>query len=172
MSLAQADLPRDPGALRAFAAALQAEMRCEIAARDAEIYAKTLHIEKLKAQLAVLRRARFGRSSEKLDAEIEQLELLIGDLEENKAEKQARTAKRGKLRRPAPVSWPAARGDAKSPAASLCLIIFHARLSSMNQPVPVHPVAARCSARSARMSGRCWNMCPPFSSGWSTSGRR
>jgi hypothetical protein len=28
-----------------------------------------------------LRRARFGRSSEKLDREIEQLELLIGDLE-------------------------------------------------------------------------------------------
>jgi transposase len=89
MSLAQADLPRDPGALRAFAATLQAEMRREIAARDAEIYAKTLHIEKLKIELAVLRRARFGRSSEKLDAEIEQLELLIGDLEENKAEKQA-----------------------------------------------------------------------------------
>ena len=33
-------------------------------------------------QLAVLRRARFGRSSEKLDRDIEQLELLIGELEE------------------------------------------------------------------------------------------
>jgi transposase len=76
--------------LRAFAAALQVEMRREIAARDAEIYAKTLHIEKLKAQLAVLRRARFGRSSEKLDAEIEQLELLIGDLEESQAESESR----------------------------------------------------------------------------------
>jgi transposase len=90
MSLAQADLPHDPSELRAFAAALQVEMRREIAARDAEIYAKTLHIEKLKAQLAVLRRARFGRSSEKLDAEIEQLELLIGDLEEGQAESEAR----------------------------------------------------------------------------------
>jgi hypothetical protein len=29
-----------------------------------------------------LRRARFGRSSDKLDRDIEQLELLIGDLEE------------------------------------------------------------------------------------------
>lgn len=90
MSLARADLPHDPGELRAFAVALQAEMRREIAARDAEIYAKTLHIEKLKAQLAVLRRAGFGRSSEKLDAEIEQLELLIGDLEESQAESEAR----------------------------------------------------------------------------------
>ena len=37
-------------------------------------------------QLAVLRRDRFGRSSEKLDHDIEQLELLIGDLEEGQAE--------------------------------------------------------------------------------------
>ncbi len=33
-------------------------------------------------QLAVLRRARFGRSSEKLDRDIDQLELLIGELED------------------------------------------------------------------------------------------
>lgn len=39
-----------------------------ISVRDAELYAKTLQIEHLKAQLAVLRRARFGRSSEKLDS--------------------------------------------------------------------------------------------------------
>src|SRR2546423_1823190 len=61
-----------------------------IAVRDAELYSKTLQIEHLKAQLAVLRRARFGRSSEKLDREIEQLELLIGDLEQEAAEAQAR----------------------------------------------------------------------------------
>src|SRR6476469_9559016 len=51
-------------------------------------HAKTLHIEKLKMQLAVLRRARFGRSSEKLDRDIEQLELLIGELEEEAAEEE------------------------------------------------------------------------------------
>ncbi|WP_420846294.1 IS66 family transposase zinc-finger binding domain-containing protein, partial [Microvirga brassicacearum] len=61
----------------------------EIAARDAELYAKTLHIVKLKAQLAALRRARFGRSSEKLEREIEQLELLIGTLEADEAEAAA-----------------------------------------------------------------------------------
>lgn len=92
MSLATADLPSDPDALRAFAASLQAAMRREIAARDAEIYAKTLMIEKLKAELAVLRRARFGRSSEKLDHQIEQLELLISDIEEGQAESEVRTA--------------------------------------------------------------------------------
>jgi transposase len=94
MSLARADLPTDPEALRALAEALQAELadkELAIAARDAEIHVKTLHIEKLKAQLAVLRRARFGRSSEKLERAIEQLELLIGELEEGEAESEART---------------------------------------------------------------------------------
>src|SRR5438270_870460 len=67
MSLALQPLPEDPDALRRFAADLQAELArkdIEITARDAEIHAKTLHIEKLKMQLAVLRRARFGRSCE------------------------------------------------------------------------------------------------------------
>ena len=86
MSLLRSVLPSDPDELRAFAAALQAEYTSVKSALETEIYAKTLHIEKLKSQLAALRRARFGRSSEKLDREIEQLELLIGDLEEVQAE--------------------------------------------------------------------------------------
>jgi hypothetical protein len=93
MSLASDPLPTDPEALRQFAAGLQTELarkEIEIAANAAEIHAKTLHIEQLKTQLAVLRRARFGRSSEKLGREIEQLELLIGNLEEEAAEAQAR----------------------------------------------------------------------------------
>jgi transposase len=84
MSLATLPLPDDPIALRNLAVDLQAELArkdIEIAANAAEIHAKTLYIEKLKMQLAVLRRARFGRSSEKLDHAIEQLELLIGELE-------------------------------------------------------------------------------------------
>src|SRR5437764_14905235 len=92
MSLAHQPLPVDPQALQLFAADLQAELAKEIAlaANAAEIHAKTLHIEKLKMQLAVLRRARFGRSSEKLDRDIEQLELLIGELEEEAAGEEAR----------------------------------------------------------------------------------
>jgi transposase len=82
MSLATATLPTDPVSLRAFAARLQAAL----AARDSELYAKTLHIEKLKAELALLKRARYGRSSER----IEQLELLIGELEADEAEHEAK----------------------------------------------------------------------------------
>ncbi len=94
MSHSTASLPSDFAALQAFAIALQADkqtLETTLQARDAELYAKTLHIEKLKMQLALLRRARFGRSSEKLDHDIEQLELLIGDLEEGQAESSERT---------------------------------------------------------------------------------
>jgi transposase len=85
MTIAVAALPDDPEELRAFAKTLQAEYTSVKAALEAELYAKTLHIEKLKSQLAALRRSRYGRSSEKLDREIEQLELMIGDLEESSA---------------------------------------------------------------------------------------
>lgn len=92
MSVALSSIPSDPIELRAFAVALQAqfvsqeaELRREIAVRDDELYANTLHIAKLKAELILLRRARFGRSSEKLDQKIEQMELHIDELEEAQA---------------------------------------------------------------------------------------
>ena len=86
MSFATAKLPENLDELRAFAASLQIEAQIY---KD-ELYAKTLHIEKLKAELAALRRARFGRSSEKLDREIAQGELLLGELEESQAESAAK----------------------------------------------------------------------------------
>jgi transposase len=108
MTLKRSTLPRDAGSLRRMLAekeallvereriiaekeTLLADRDRVIAVRDAELYAKTLQIEHLKAQLTLLRRARFGRSSEKLDREIEQLELLLGELEESAAESNART---------------------------------------------------------------------------------
>src|ERR1700739_4212830 len=93
------DLPQDIVELQRMLADTQAqlagaskrldEQQRIIALRDAELYAKTLQIEHLKARLARLRRQQFGRSSEKLDREIEQLELLLGELEEGVASSQA-----------------------------------------------------------------------------------
>lgn len=80
MSLASEPLPIDPDALRQFAANLQAELArkdIEITARDAEIHAKTLHIEKLKMQLAVLRRTRFGRLGRIADHPINKIDALL-----------------------------------------------------------------------------------------------
>jgi transposase len=82
MSLATADLPIDPADLRAFALACQSELKvAEIA-----VQYKTLEIEKLKFQIAKLRRMQFGRSSERITRQIEQLELRLEELETVEAE--------------------------------------------------------------------------------------
>jgi transposase len=51
-----------------------------------------IEIEKLKAQIARLRRLQFGRSSEKLDTTIAQLELLLDDIEEERGESEEHQA--------------------------------------------------------------------------------
>ena len=163
MSLAIQPLPADPEALRRFRRGSAGRTGAQ-GHRDrrhaAEIHAKTLHIEKLKMQLAVLRRARFGRSSEKLDREIEQLELLIGELEEER--------RRGA--RPAPAQPIPSRNDPADdqPAAT-------ANAAPVRAPLPAHlpretvthepactcpGCGGTCSAGSARTSARCSNTCP------------
>src|SRR5579863_565119 len=66
-----------------------AMLRRMLAERDAALASATIEIEHLKLQLKALKRSQFGRSSEKLDAEIDQLELRLEDLEENEAERIA-----------------------------------------------------------------------------------
>ena len=48
-------------------------------------------IEKLKAQIARLRRLTFGRSSEKLEATLAQLEMMLEDAEEERGAREALT---------------------------------------------------------------------------------
>ena len=70
MTIARESLPDDIAALKRIIAEM---------ARDA--MAAKAEIAKLKFQLARYRRAEFGRASEKLTREIEQLELAIESLE-------------------------------------------------------------------------------------------
>ena len=66
MSLASADLPSDPDALRVFALACQSELAAataELQAAKLAVQLRTLEIEKLKFQIAKLRRMQFGRFS-------------------------------------------------------------------------------------------------------------
>ena len=97
-------------------------------ARDA--VAARAEIAKLKFQLARYRRAEFGRSSEKLAREVEQLELTIEALEEDQAEQLATAAPvvavaidsaaeaRKPARRPLPDHLP--REDTLHPAPCTC----------------------------------------------------
>jgi transposase len=83
-----ANLPNNIDTLRGIIVTQAADFAAELGAREAELaaaktglVAKTLEIEKLKLQIARLRRAQFGRSSEKIARTIEQLELMLEDLE-------------------------------------------------------------------------------------------
>jgi transposase len=82
VSLATADLPSDPEALRVFALACQAELK----AAQLSVQLRSLEIEKLKFEIARLRRMQFGRSSERITRRIEQLELRLEELETGAAE--------------------------------------------------------------------------------------
>ena len=82
MSLATADLPEDIAALRAFALACQGELK----AAQLAVQVKALEIEKLRFQIAKLRRMQFGRSSERITRQIEQLEFQLEELETGEAE--------------------------------------------------------------------------------------
>src|SRR3954447_13361964 len=77
MSLATAELPDDPDALRAFARACQGALK----AAEIAVPLTALEIEKLRFQIARLRRMQFGRSSERINRQIEQLELRLEELE-------------------------------------------------------------------------------------------
>lgn len=147
MSSALKSLPENPAELRAFAEAqivaletlqaqitsLEAEMQREVAARDEELYAKTLHIEKLRLRLAAMSRARFGQSSERLENDkFAQMELHLEDIETGHAEAVAeshaatppsagaagRLKKLHPVRKPLPENLPRERVDHK--AACVC----------------------------------------------------
>ena len=91
MSLATADLPSDPDALRAFALACQAELK----AAELSVQLRTLEIEKLRFQIARLRRMQFGRSSERITRQIEQLALQLEELETAEAEEITKAVAEG-----------------------------------------------------------------------------
>ncbi len=96
MTIAFENLPDDVQALKQ----MLLEREVEITARQAELAAHKaeadkyraavttykVEIELLKVQIARLRRMKFGRSSEQLDAQISQLELLVEELETTHAE--------------------------------------------------------------------------------------
>jgi hypothetical protein len=82
MSLATAELPTDPAEPHVFALACQSELKVA----ELSVQYKALEIEKLKLQIAKLRRMQFGRSSERISRQIEQLELRLEELETGEAE--------------------------------------------------------------------------------------
>jgi transposase len=98
MSLATAELPDDMVSLRAFALACQSELKVA----ELSVQYKALEIEKLKLQIAKLRRMQFGRSSERITRQIEQLELRLEELETGEAELAAKAEAYAEAAEPTP----------------------------------------------------------------------
>ena len=112
MPLTPDQLPDDIAELKRLVAAKDAAL----VARDAQLVAARnglvvtqLIIEKLKAQLAKLRREKFGASSERIERAIAQLELALEEAEAASAETAAPAA-------PASEPEPAPEADAAAPA--------------------------------------------------------
>lgn len=132
-------LPDDVESLRRLLLAerqVAAEQAEELRQARAGLVEKTLELEKLKMQLAKLRRMSFGRSSEKLDRQIEQLELMLGDLEAGIAQSEQRVP------------------DRPTPEAPIGAAATPGKRKPVRQPLPehlpreevVHAAACACPA--------------------------
>jgi transposase len=125
-----ATIPLDIAALRALLLQRETEHAAELQAARNGLQEQVLRNEQLKLRLAKLLRQRFGASSEKLRTAIEQLELIMGDLEEQIAEtappapqrlaapEPADIARRKPARRPLPEHLP--RKTEEHPAPCAC----------------------------------------------------
>lgn len=111
-----APLPDDIDALKALVLAAQSRMvqlGDVIAARDEtvlelqeQVSTSAVEIEQLKLLIAQLRRMQFGRKSEKLERQIEQLEVKLEDLQADEGEAVALSEAAGKKARKKPVRKP------------------------------------------------------------------
>jgi transposase len=120
-----ATLPRSASALRSVLLQRETDHAAALAQQAADLQAarnglkeQVLRNEQLKLRLARLLRERFGASSEKLRSAIDQLEFLLGDMEEQIAEtapaepempaasEPAETPRRKPARRPLPETLP------------------------------------------------------------------
>jgi len=125
---AHADLPDDIATLKAMIA----ERDAALAAKDAVVIAlreqlstRTAEIEHLKLTIAKLRRMQFGRKSEKLDRQIEQLELRLEDLQADEgqtashAQRQGRPFRAPARKKPLPAHLPREE-QVHAPAEEAC----------------------------------------------------
>jgi len=125
------NLPDDPAVLKRIIAAM---------AHDA--LTAQAEIARLKFQLARYRRAEFGRSSEKLARETEQLELALEALETDQAERLATAS-------PEVAAAVETAAEAQKPArGACCRNTCPERICGIPHRAPVPVAAARC-ARSA-----------------------
>jgi len=107
------DLPNDPEALKRLIienSAALAERDAKLEVAEAKLLSQRLELEKLRFQIAYLKRMKYGRSSEQMDHQLLQMQLSIEDLEASLASKRPEVRPATKepsekpVRRPLPAS--------------------------------------------------------------------
>jgi len=139
-------LPNDVGSLKELLRAAHGK----VDALSAKLRSRDVLIEQLKLQLARLKRMKFGRSSETLDAQIGQLELSLEELEANEAasapaEAPANAAAAKPVRKPLPEHLPRERqvhepssGSCSCPQCGGALRVLGEDVSEVLEYVPEH----------------------------------
>ena len=117
-------LVRDQGAVLDARTAELAAQSAALETAKATLISQTLELEKLRFEIARLKRLKFGRSSEQFDTQIAQMQLTLEDLEASLAEIPARSIPTPKeppvkpARRPLPAQLP--REEIAHPAPCTC----------------------------------------------------
>src|ERR1700721_1914088 len=114
-----ADLPNDVEALKGII--LERSSKLEVA--EALLISQKLELEKLRFEIAYLKRMKYGRSSEQLDRELVQMQLSIEDLESSLAAKPLEVRPAPKeppekpARRPLPAELPRGQTAQENPCS-------------------------------------------------------
>ncbi len=137
-----ATLPDTLTALRALLLQREEEHAAELTAARDGLKDQAFQIEQLKARLATLLRQKFGPSSEKMKAAVEQLQLMLGDLE---ADLAAATPPEPAAPDPdAPIPDPEACPGGVNPNANPCPRTCRATWWNIPPPAPAPNAAAPC----------------------------
>lgn len=147
-------MPIDPDHLPSDVAVLQAMVAmqaAELVAARAGLIEQRHEIEALRSRLTRLLRTTFGHSSEKLQGQLEQLELLLADLNEHLAE--AGDEQAGEIAAPT-TGMPNKLARRPLPAALPRDVVEHVAPCSTTGACLTPPTG--CCVRLARMSPRCW----------------
>src|SRR3954452_8255465 len=132
-------------------------LKALILVQHAQLRAHETEIEHLKLLIAKLRRRQFGRKSERLQQQIEKLDLRLEDLEPSRAEDLVPV--------PDPVAPEAAASltPPRRPARKPLPEHLRRQTKPMRRSRPVVRPAAEACVRSAKMFPRCWSTCRPTS---------
>jgi transposase len=121
-----ADLPDDPQALKQLfieSTAALAQTHAQLQVAEALVLSQKLELEKLRFQIAYLKRQKYGRSSEQLDQQLVQMQLSIEDLEASLASMPPQVRPPTKepsekpVRRPLPADLPREEQVLENPCA-------------------------------------------------------